>query len=137
MATAAAPPAFVPLEANPPVLTALLHRLGLAPSLALHDVFSVTDPDLLAFVPRPAHALLLVFPTSAAYEAHRLAEDATAPEYKGKGADEPVVWFRQTISNACGLMALLHAVANGEPARNIGALGGDKKKFPGLWTPPC
>lgn len=109
---------FVPLEANPEVMTALLHQLGLSSKLAIHDVYSLTEPDLLAFVPRPAHALLLVFPVSAAYESHRLAEDALLPEYKGTGGDEPggVVWFPQTIRNACGLMGLLHAVCNG-PAR--------------------
>ncbi|KAL2189643.1 cysteine proteinase [Thermothelomyces heterothallicus CBS 203.75] len=70
-------PAFVPLEANPELMTNLLHTLGLSRSLAVHDVYSLTEPSLLAFIPRPAHALLLVFPVSAAYESHRLAEDAT------------------------------------------------------------
>ncbi|ROT41841.1 ubiquitin carboxyl-terminal hydrolase [Sodiomyces alkalinus F11] len=108
--------AFIPLEANPELMTTLLHKLGLSSALQIHDVYSLTDPDLLAFIPRPALALLLVFPVSATYESHRLAEDALAEEYQGRGDAEPVVWFRQTIRNACGLMGLLHAVANG-PAR--------------------
>ncbi|AEO55328.1 hypothetical protein MYCTH_2299037 [Thermothelomyces thermophilus ATCC 42464] len=116
-------PAFVPLEANPELMTNLLHTLGLSRSLAVHDVYSLTEPSLLAFIPRPAHALLLVFPVSAAYESHRLAEDATvAPGgggYDGRGEDEPVVWFRQTIRNACGLIGLLHAAANGEARRAV------------------
>ncbi|KAI1254954.1 hypothetical protein MGN70_003016 [Eutypa lata] len=111
-------PAFIPLEANPEVMTGLLRRLGLSSALAMHDVYSITEPELLAFVPRPALALLLVFPVSAAYEAQRLAEDAGAPEYGGRGPAEPVLWFRQTIRNACGLMGLLHAVGNG-PARGF------------------
>ncbi|RYP44415.1 hypothetical protein DL768_009117 [Monosporascus sp. mg162] len=111
-------PAFVPLEANPELMTALLRRLGLSRALAVHDVYSITEPELLAFVPRPALALLLVFPVSAVYESQRMAEDATAPEYDGRGEAEPVVWFRQTIRNACGLMGLLHAVSNG-PARGF------------------
>ncbi|ROW05585.1 hypothetical protein VSDG_00169 [Cytospora chrysosperma] len=110
--------AFVPLEANPQLMSDLLHNLGLSKELAMHDVYSLHDADMLAFVPRPALALLLVFPVSAAYESFRLAEDATLPEYKGKGEDKPVVWFRQTIRNACGLMGLLHAVANG-PAKEF------------------
>ncbi|KAK2005786.1 ubiquitin carboxyl-terminal hydrolase, family 1 [Colletotrichum eremochloae] len=109
-------PAFIPLEANPELMTSLLHKLGLSPALSVHDVYSLTDPDMLSFVPRPALAVLLVFPVSAAYESHRLAEDSLLEEYNGKGPKEPVVWFRQTIRNACGLMGLLHAVANG-PAR--------------------
>jgi ubiquitin carboxyl-terminal hydrolase L3 len=114
----ASAPSFIPLEANPEVMSNLLHNLGLSSALQIHDVYSMTDPDLLAFVPRPALALLLVFPVSAAYESHRLAEDATADEYNGHGVDEPVVWFRHTIRNACGLMGLLHAVSNG-PAKGF------------------
>ncbi|KAH6631764.1 hypothetical protein F5144DRAFT_572107 [Chaetomium tenue] len=106
-------PAFIPLEANPDLMTTLLHTLGLSPALAIHDVYSLTEPSLLAFIPRPALALLLVFPVSAAYESHRLAEDALHAEYAGSGPDEPVVWFRQTIRNACGLVGLLHAAGNG------------------------
>ncbi|KAJ0345648.1 hypothetical protein COL154_009249 [Colletotrichum chrysophilum] len=112
----ASAPAFIPLEANPELMTTLLHKLGLSPALAIHDVFSLTDADMLSFIPRPALAVLLVFPVSAAYESHRLAEDALLEEYQGKGPQEPVLWFRQTIRNACGLMGLLHAVSNG-PAR--------------------
>ncbi|KAK4238841.1 ubiquitin carboxyl-terminal hydrolase isozyme L3 [Achaetomium macrosporum] len=111
-------PAFIPLEANPDLLTALLRQLGLSPALAMHDVYSLTDPALLSFIPRPALALLLVFPVSAAYESHRLAEDSLQSEYSGRGEREPVVWYRQTVRNACGLIGLLHAASNGE-ARNF------------------
>ncbi|KAM5342336.1 hypothetical protein ACJ41O_013302 [Fusarium nematophilum] len=115
-------PAFIPLEANPQLMTTLIHKLGVSPALALHDVYSLTDPDLLAFIPRPALALLLVFPVSATYESHRMAEDSLADEYHGKGDTEPVLWWPQTIRNACGLMGLLHAVSNGN-ARNFIAEG--------------
>ncbi|KAL2120568.1 hypothetical protein VTJ04DRAFT_4595 [Mycothermus thermophilus] len=107
-------PSFIPLEANPELLTTLLRNLGLSPALSMHDVYSLTDPSLLAFIPRPALALLLVFPISAAYESHRLAEDASLEPYAGKGAAEPVLWFPQTIRNACGLIGLLHAASNGD-----------------------
>ncbi|KAJ3514902.1 hypothetical protein NM208_g15020 [Fusarium decemcellulare] len=76
-------PAFIPLEANPQLMTTLIHKLGVSPALAMHDVYSLTDPDLLAFIPRPALALLLVFPVSAAYESHRMAEDSLADDYHG------------------------------------------------------
>jgi len=105
--------AFVPLENNPEVMSALVHKLGLSKSLSFHDVFSIDDPDLLAFVPRPATALLLVFPVSKSFEKFRAEEDADKPAYDGKGPDEEVLWYRQTIRNACGLMGLLHAVSNG------------------------
>lgn len=111
-------PAFIPLEANPELMTTLIHKLGLSNTLQIHDVFSLTDPEMLAFIPRPALALLMVFPVSAAYESARLAEDSLLEEYQGKGPQEPVLWFPQTIRNACGLMGLLHAAANG-PARQL------------------
>ncbi|KAK4112312.1 cysteine proteinase [Canariomyces notabilis] len=123
-ASAPSAPAFIPLEANPELLTSLLHKLGLSTALQMHDVYSLTEPSLLSFIPRPALALLLVFPVSAAYESHRLAEDAAEAEYSGKGEAEPVVWFKQTIRNACGLMGLLHAAANG-PARGFVVEGTD------------
>ena len=34
-------------------------------------------------------------------------------EYEGHGEAEPVLWFKQTIGHACGLMGLLHATSNG------------------------
>lgn len=101
-------------------MTSLIHKLGISPSLAFHDVFDIDDPDLLAFVPRPAHALLLVFPVSAVYERSRREEDADRAEYDGAGPQEEVVWFKQTIRNACGLIGLLHGVANGGARRFIG-----------------
>jgi ubiquitin carboxyl-terminal hydrolase L3 len=108
-------------ENNPEVMSALVHKLGLSQSLSFHDVFSIDDPDLLAFVPRPATALLLVFPVSKSFEKFRAEEDADKPAYDGKGQEEEVLWYRQTIRNACGLMGLLHAVSNGGAKSFIGS----------------
>lgn len=101
-------------------MTSLTHNLGLSPALAFHDVYSLDDADLLSLVPRPCLALLLVFPTSATFAAHRTQEDAPLPTYAGSGEGEEVVWFRQTIGNACGLYGLLHAVCNGAAREQIG-----------------
>lgn len=95
-------------------MTALVHNLGLSDRLAFHDVFSIDEPDLLAFVPRPAYALLLVFPVSDTYQKFRHQEDADKHEYQGSGPEEEVVWYKQTIGNACGLIGLLHGVSNGQ-----------------------
>lgn len=107
-------------ENNPEVMTSLVHKLGLSPELAWHDVYSLDDPSLLDFVPRPAHALLLVFPVSSAYNKAREEEDSSLPEYAGTGPEEEVLWFRQTIGNACGLMGILHATCNGMTRDLIG-----------------
>lgn len=112
---------YIPLESNPELFTQLAHRLGLSPSLAFHDVLSIDDPDLLAFIPRPALALILVFPTSDVYEAQKAKEEGSRGEYDGGGEDgEHVLWFRQTINNACGLYSILHAVSNGDSRGYIG-----------------
>jgi ubiquitin carboxyl-terminal hydrolase L3 len=112
--------AFIPLEANPQLMTTLIHKLGVSPALQLHDVYSLTEPELLAFIPRPALALLLVFPISAVYESHRMAEDSLVQPYTRSGDAEPVLWWSQTIQNACGLMGLLHAVSNGAARDFVG-----------------
>lgn len=100
-------------------MTSLTHKLGLSPTLQFHDVWSIDDPDLLAFVPRPAHALLLVFPVNETFAKFRAEEDQDRPEYAGSGDGEAVVWYKQTIGNACGLMALLHGVSNGEARARV------------------
>jgi len=94
-------------------MTSLVRELGLSPSLQFHDVYSLTEPSLLEFLPRPALALLLVFPVTETYETFRRSEDASKPEYSGSGPGEEVVWFKQTIRNACGLIGLLHSITNG------------------------
>lgn len=102
-------------------MTSLVHKLGLSPSLSFHEVYSIDDPDLLAFVPRPVHALLLVFPVSETYEKFRHEEDKDKPEYEGHGDGEETVWYKQTIGNACGLIGLLHGVSNGAARDHIQA----------------
>src|SRR5882757_4941351 len=105
-------------------MTSLVHELGLSPNLSFHDVYSLTEPSLLAFLPRPAVALLLVFPVTQTYEKFREQEDAPREDYTGSGPQEEVVWFKQTIRNACGLIGLLHSITNG-PARNQIVEGSD------------
>ena len=39
----------IPLESNPAVFTDLAYNLGLTPVLEFHDVYSLTDKDLLNF----------------------------------------------------------------------------------------
>lgn len=111
---------FIPLESNPTVFTDLIHRLGVSTSLGFADVLSLDEPDLLAFIPRPTLALILVFPTLDKYQAAKAKEEAARPKYTGSGADEDVIWYKQTINNACGFYGILHAVTNGDARDYIG-----------------
>jgi ubiquitin carboxyl-terminal hydrolase L3 len=109
---------FIPLESNPEVFTELVHKLGVSRTLCFQDVLSLDDSELLAMVPRPAYALVLVFPTTEAYE-NRIKDEESLLEANG-GAEGDVLFFKQTINNACGLYALLHAVCNGEARGKLG-----------------
>jgi ubiquitin carboxyl-terminal hydrolase L3 len=120
-------------ENNPDVMNSLVHGLGLSTSLAFQDVFSIDEPSLLEFVPRPAHALLLIFPVSQVYEQSRLEEDEDKQVYTSFGPDEPVIWYKQTIGNACGLIGLLHAVSNGEAVSKISKLA----RFASIYSISC
>ncbi|KAL6400881.1 putative ubiquitin carboxyl-terminal hydrolase isozyme l3 protein [Ilyonectria robusta] len=104
---------FIPLESNPEVFNQLIHQLGVSDDLRFHDVWSLSEPELLAFIPRPVLALVIVFPIPPQYEDRLAEENKLTPEYTKTGEDEDVMWFKQTINNACGLYGILHAVANG------------------------
>ncbi|KAL5339803.1 putative ubiquitin carboxyl-terminal hydrolase isozyme L3 [Aspergillus crustosus] len=107
---------FIPLENNPDVLELLCENLEISWDLDFHDVIS-TSPDFIQECYfRPCHALI-VLADQPIYRAARSAVHPTIPEYNGSGPDEPVIWMKQTIGHACGLMALLHVVFNLENGR--------------------
>jgi len=104
-------------------MTPLAHKLGIDPSLSFYDIYSLTDPDLLSIIPRPALALLVIIPMTPAWDANRLAEDGPTDDpkgwYEGKGPSEPVIWFNQTIGHACGSIGLIHCLLNGPASAYI------------------
>ncbi|KAI4758365.1 ubiquitin carboxyl-terminal hydrolase [Aureobasidium sp. EXF-3400] len=100
-------------ENNPDVMDRLAAKLGLSPSLQFYDVYSLDDTELLAHIPRPALALLVIIPLTAAWDHNRKAEDEHKEVYAGCGPEEPVIWFKQTIGHACGSIGLLHSLING------------------------
>ena len=103
-------------ENNPDVMTRLALQLGLSPELQFYDVYSLDEPELLAHIPRPAFALLVIIPLTSAWNRDRDTEDAGKSDYAGFGEEEPVIWFKQTIGNACGSIGLLHSMINGPAA---------------------
>ncbi|KAL0221983.1 hypothetical protein RCL1_001837 [Eukaryota sp. TZLM3-RCL] len=105
MTTPASPRVWIPLEANPEVLTALIHKLGVPTDYIFHDVYGL-DPELLQMVPQPVHALLFLFPIN------KQTQELPTPE--NTDGDIPLRTFfaKQTIPNACGTMALIHSILN-------------------------
>ncbi|KZT39370.1 peptidase C12, ubiquitin carboxyl-terminal hydrolase 1 [Sistotremastrum suecicum HHB10207 ss-3] len=103
---------WIPLESNPEVMNEWSEKAGLDTSeYEFQDVYGL-DPELLGMVPQPVQALILIFPITDEYETKRLEVDRKISEDGQVGLDEGLIYIRQTIGNACGTMALLHAVAN-------------------------
>ncbi|KAE9963344.1 hypothetical protein BLS_009378 [Venturia inaequalis] len=125
---------WVPLENNPDVMNRLGHKLGLSPTLSFVDVYSLTEPSLLAMVPRPVHALLFLYPGTVLSARDLAMELEDQEQYDSCGMDEPVLWFHQTIGHACGLIGLLHCLTNGEAAKHI-LPGSDLEKLVEMATP--
>lgn len=109
----------VSIENNPEVMNALGKKLGLNTDiLRFHDVYSLTDPDLLALIPRPVYALLVIIPPTPAWLEQRAAEDkdklADGGYDDGSGRSwDDIIWFKQIIGHACGSIGLLHCLLNG------------------------
>ncbi|KAK7056176.1 ubiquitinyl hydrolase 1 [Paramarasmius palmivorus] len=99
---------WIPLECNPEVLNSWANRAGLVSTESQFTDIYGFDEELLAMVPRPVKAILLLFPISDALEAKRREEDEKINDQQL----DNVLWIKQTISNACGTIGLLHALAN-------------------------
>lgn len=89
-----------PLENNPAVMNSLAHHLGLSTKLSFCDVLSFDDPDLLAMIPRPVHALLFLFYITPNSQAQFAEENDATVQYAGSGPNEPVLWYASTLLQA-------------------------------------
>ncbi|KZS92038.1 cysteine proteinase [Sistotremastrum niveocremeum HHB9708] len=102
---------WIPLESNPEVMNEWAEKAGLDTSqYRLQDVYGL-DEELLAFVPQPVKALILIFPDADEHVMKRLAKDSQL-DPTGAALDPSLTYVTQTIGNACGTMALLHSLMN-------------------------
>lgn len=110
---------WLPLESNPDVMNSFLYNLGLSQQWAVTDVFGL-EPELLAMVPQPVTAVLLLYPLT---ETAQTASANQDNKIKAEGQTQsPKVYFmRQTIGNACGTVALMHALANNQETLKLGS----------------
>ncbi|KAK7030738.1 ubiquitin carboxyl-terminal hydrolase [Favolaschia claudopus] len=104
---------WIPLESNPDVLNAWAKKAGMASNVEFGDVYGFDD-SLLAMVPQPVKAVVLLFPISKESEARRTKEDSEIATNGQPELDPTILWIKQTISNACGTMGLIHAIANSD-----------------------
>lgn len=93
----------------------------MSPTLGFYDVYSLTEPALLAHIPRPVHALITLIPAPIYHASRRTDATLSTRPYTAAGAAEPVFWVKQTIGHSCGLMALLHSLANGRARDYVAA----------------
>ncbi|KAG8066614.1 hypothetical protein GUJ93_ZPchr0004g38349 [Zizania palustris] len=97
-----------PLESSPDVFNQLMWSLGVPEDEAeFHDVYGL-DADALGTVPQPVLAVIFCFPDP--------PQDASNPSQKVLATGEKQILFFikqiESLGNACGTLALLHAVGN-------------------------
>ncbi|KAH3757158.1 ubiquitin carboxyl-terminal esterase L3 [Pelomyxa schiedti] len=107
-------PRWVALESNPEVMNEFIYNLGVSRKWSFTDCYSIS-PDQLAFVPSPCVALLLVYPWRKIDERTR-----PLPETSREEAEGSVYFMHQMVSNACGSIAVVHALANNRDKIEIG-----------------
>jgi ubiquitin carboxyl-terminal hydrolase L3 len=107
-------------------MNVLAKKMGLSSDLEFYDIYSLDEPGLLAHIPRPVYALLVIVPLTPAWKQDREKEDVAlgdpATYYHGGAAgegNEPIIWFKQTIGDACGSYGLLHCAINGATPKFI------------------
>ncbi|RSH79577.1 ubiquitinyl hydrolase 1 [Saitozyma podzolica] len=99
--------AWYPLESSPEVFTSMARAWGLPERYSFVDVLGL-DPELLSLVPRPVHAIVLLFPDTPDIVKRRTEEGPCAPVEPG---DEPL-WIPQVgVGHSCGTFAMIHAFA--------------------------
>jgi ubiquitin carboxyl-terminal hydrolase L3 len=87
-----------------------MYKLGVDEKWNITDVWGL-DPELLAIIPQPVKSVILLFPCSDAYEAHRAKENESLTANPPKYPDD-LFYMKQVIHNACGTIALVHGVLN-------------------------
>eukprot|EP00052_Salpingoeca_macrocollata_P034757 m.12571 g.12571 ORF g.12571 m.12571 type:complete len:245 (+) comp6928_c0_seq1:163-897(+) len=125
---------WFPLESNPEVMNSFMQGLGWPTErLSFMDILS-TDDWALDMIPKPVQAVLFLYPIKATLEEHE-AKEAEMIKSGGQVVDPNLFYMRQTVSNACGTVALMHACCNaigqGSPAKEGSWLEGFFKNAQG------
>lgn len=100
-----------PLESSPDVFNQLMWSLGVPEDEAeFHDVYGF-DADALEMVPQTVLAVIFCFPDP--------PQNASSPSEQVLATEEKETWDKvyfikqiESLGNACGTIALLHAVGN-------------------------
>uniref|UniRef100_G3PYB9 Ubiquitin carboxyl-terminal hydrolase n=1 Tax=Gasterosteus aculeatus aculeatus TaxID=481459 RepID=G3PYB9_GASAC len=112
---------WTPMEINPEVGLNMMINLGVGESWRFSDVLGF-EKDQLSAVPKPCCALMLLFPLTQQHESFRQQQADSVTDGSG------VYFLKQTASNSCGTIAMLHAVANNKSKMSFEG-GSALKKF--------
>jgi len=109
---------WLPLESNPEVINKYVGNLGIKmEEYEFIDIYGLDD-ELLQMVPKPVLAVLLLFPISKEYRKYAQELQDSIQE-KGQTVSPNLYYTKQTVQNACGTVALIHALANNRFTLNI------------------
>ncbi|KAK3861096.1 hypothetical protein Pcinc_032896 [Petrolisthes cinctipes] len=109
---------WLPLESNPAVMNKFLAGMGVPGSWVIHDVYGL-DTELLAMVPQPVGAVILLYPFTDKFEDYK-NKQVEEVEAAGQEVSEKVYFMKQFVGNACGTVALIHAIANNRDKIELG-----------------
>ena len=106
---------WLPLESNPAVFTSFAEKLGYPTIMyGFHDVYGL-DPDAWMCLPQPCIAVVLLYQIKKQHKDLIKGEIEAQLTKEGAVSDEKLekpFFIKQTIGNACGTIAMLHAVCN-------------------------
>ncbi|KAF0894430.1 hypothetical protein E2562_039000 [Oryza meyeriana var. granulata] len=98
---------WLPLEANPEVMNQFMWGLGVLAEVGFCDVYGLDD-EMLAMVPQPVLAVLLLYPQDQKKE----SVASTSYTVESEKLSKNVYFTKQTVGNACGTVGIIHAIGN-------------------------
>ncbi|XP_015909524.1 ubiquitin carboxyl-terminal hydrolase isozyme L3-like [Parasteatoda tepidariorum] len=101
---------WLPLESNVNVFNRYLRHLGVGSRWTMADITSL-EFDMLREIPTPAVAVLFLQPLTKNYEKYQVEMEEKADK-QTREIDPDLYFMAQSIKNAAGTVALIHAVAN-------------------------
>lgn len=114
---------WLPLESNPDVINRYLKAIGVPTEWQCSDIWGFDD-DALKSVKSPLAALFLLFPVTDKYEQFSKSQ---VESLKGATVPQGLYFMQQHIGNACGTIAIVHALANNQDKIKFDANGVFKK----------
>jgi len=106
---------WFPLESNPEVINSFVKKLGMdTATFSFCDVLS-TEDWALDMIQGPVLAVLFLFPLKESQVGFRAGTEPVS-EATGEGQ---IFFTKQIVDNACGTIAILHALTNSKSALTI------------------